>query len=51
VAYNAAIRETIRREVEAAGLSLLMNREYPLGDGCISYGQCVWAGLVKREQG
>ena len=50
VAYNAAIRETIRKEVEAAGLSLLMNREYPLGDGCISYGQCVWAGMVKREQ-
>jgi hydrogenase maturation protein HypF len=50
VAYNAAIRETIRREVEAAGLSLLMNREYPLGDGCISYGQCIWAGMVKREE-
>jgi hydrogenase maturation protein HypF len=51
VAYNAAIRETIGREVDAAGLSLVMNREYPLGDGCISYGQCVWAGMVKREQG
>ena len=51
VAYNAAIRETIRKEVETAGLSLFMNREYPLGDGCISYGQCVWAGMVKREQG
>jgi hydrogenase maturation protein HypF len=51
VAYNAAIRETIRKEVEAAGLSLLMNRKYPLGDGCISYGQCVWAGMVKREEG
>ncbi|MDD1669701.1 MAG: carbamoyltransferase HypF, partial [Methanomicrobiales archaeon] len=51
VAYNAAIRGTIRREVERAGLTLLMNREYPLGDGCISYGQCVWAGMVKREEG
>jgi hydrogenase maturation protein HypF len=51
VAYNAAIRETVRKEVEAAGLTLLMNREYPLGDGCISYGQCVWAGMVKRELG
>jgi hydrogenase maturation protein HypF len=51
VAYNAAIRETIRREVEAAGLSLLMNRDYPLGDGCISYGQCIWAGMVKKEEG
>jgi hydrogenase maturation protein HypF len=51
VAYNASIRETIRREVEQAGLTLLMNRVYPLGDGCISYGQCVWAGAVKRERG
>jgi hydrogenase maturation protein HypF len=51
VAYNAAIRETIRREVERAGLTLLLNREYPLGDGCISYGQCAWAGAVKREEG
>jgi hydrogenase maturation protein HypF len=51
VAYNAAIREAIRREIETAGLTLLMNREYPLGDGCISYGQCIWAGMVRREQG
>jgi hydrogenase maturation protein HypF len=51
VAYNAAIREIIRRELAAAGLSLEMNRDYPLGDGCISFGQCVWAGVVKREGG
>jgi hydrogenase maturation protein HypF len=51
VAYNAAIRETIRKELATAGLSLLMNREYPLGDGCISYGQCIWAGVVKRGEG
>jgi hydrogenase maturation protein HypF len=51
VAYNAAIRETIRREAERAGLTLLVNREYPLGDGCISYGQCAWAGAVKRDEG
>jgi hydrogenase maturation protein HypF len=44
VAYNMQIRETIRREIEGDGLSLMMNREYPLGDGCISYGQCVMAG-------
>jgi len=48
VAYNTAIRGTIREEIEKAGLTLVMNREYPLGDGCISYGQCVWAGAVKR---
>ncbi len=49
VAYNAAIRETIRKEVEAAGLSFLMNRDYPLGDGCISYGQCIWAGMQAKS--
>jgi hydrogenase maturation protein HypF len=48
VAYNRAIRETIRDRIRAAGLTLLMNPEYPLGDGCISYGQCVWAGTRER---
>jgi hydrogenase maturation protein HypF len=47
VAYNRAIRETIRAEVEAAGLLFVMNREYPLGDGCISYGQAVYGGLCE----
>jgi len=46
VAYNRAIRETIRAEVTAAGFAFHMNREYPLGDGCISYGQCIVAGTV-----
>lgn len=50
VAYNAAVRETIRSCVEGAGLTLLTSREYPLGDGCISYGQCVFAGAVTRER-
>lgn len=50
VAYNAAIRETIRSCVEKAGLSFVASREYPLGDGCISYGQCVWAGAMLRER-
>jgi len=48
VAYNFAIRETIRKEVTGAGLDLVMNAEYPLGDGCISYGQCICAGSQKR---
>ncbi|MDK2975160.1 MAG: hydrogenase maturation protein HypF [Methanofollis sp.] len=48
VAYNAAIRETIRGCVEGAGLSLLISRAYPPGDGCISFGQCVWAAADKR---
>jgi len=49
VAYNFAIRETIRQEVTDKGLDLVMNAEYPLGDGCISYGQCVCAGSGKIE--
>ena len=49
VAYNRAIRETIRKEITGAGLTFLMNPEYPLGDGCISFGQCVWAGMQAGE--
>jgi hydrogenase maturation protein HypF len=44
VAYNELIRETIRGEVEKRGITLEMNQDYPLGDGCISFGQCVMAG-------
>ena len=47
VAYNKAIRETIVGEVRAAGLEVVMNREYPLGDGCISFGQVVYGGSVE----
>jgi hydrogenase maturation protein HypF len=45
VAYNRAIRETITEEIRKAGLTLLINADYPLGDGCISYGQCIFAGM------
>lgn len=45
VAINHAIRETIRHEVTAHGLTFRINTQYPLGDGCISYGQCIFAGL------
>ncbi|MDV4342164.1 carbamoyltransferase HypF [Methanoculleus sp. YWC-01] len=48
VVYNRAIRETIIGEVRAAGLELLINREYPLGDGCISFGQVVYGGSVEE---
>ena len=44
VAYNRAIRETIAKGIRAAGLEVIMNREYPLGDGCISFGQVVYGG-------
>jgi hydrogenase maturation protein HypF len=47
VAYNRAIRETIADEIRKAGLTFEINADYPLGDGCISYGQCLSAG--KRE--
>jgi hydrogenase maturation protein HypF len=43
VAYNRMIRETIIDQVHHAGLELLINAEYPLGDGCISFGQCRYA--------
>ncbi|HVP96255.1 carbamoyltransferase HypF [Methanoregula sp.] len=50
VIANRAIRETIRAEVTGAGLSLLINEAYPPGDGCVSFGQCVWAGMLERQQ-
>ncbi|MFA5268330.1 MAG: carbamoyltransferase HypF [Methanoregula sp.] len=48
VAYNHAIRETIRQEVVARGFTCIINADYPLGDGCVSYGQCVYAGMVLK---
>ncbi|MDD1672635.1 MAG: carbamoyltransferase HypF [Methanomicrobiales archaeon] len=50
VAYNEAIRTTIEREITGTGLEFIMNRDYPLGDGCISYGQCVVAGLQVKDR-
>jgi hydrogenase maturation protein HypF len=50
VAYNEAIRTAIAREVSRSGLQFLMNPEYPLGDGCISFGQCIYAGVARRER-
>jgi len=44
VAYNHAIRTTIEKEIAAANLACIINRDYPLGDGCVSYGQVVYAG-------
>nr|WP_319377326.1 carbamoyltransferase HypF [uncultured Methanoregula sp.] len=50
VAYNHAIRETIRREVETWGFACKINTDYPLGDGCVSFGQCVYAGKVLERR-
>jgi hydrogenase maturation protein HypF len=51
VAYNHAIRETIRKEVVARGFTCTLNADYPLGDGCVSFGQCVYAGLFLQGEG
>ncbi|WP_421909317.1 carbamoyltransferase HypF [Methanolacinia petrolearia] len=48
VAYNHNIRTTIIDELEKHNLRPLLNSELPLGDGCISFGQCVCAGLMMR---
>jgi hydrogenase maturation protein HypF len=46
VAYNEAIRTKIQRELDSYGLTVLIPSSYPLGDGCISYGQCRYASNV-----
>jgi hydrogenase maturation protein HypF len=46
VAYNHAIRETIRNEITANSCECVINSDYPLGDGCVSFGQCVYAGKL-----
>jgi hydrogenase maturation protein HypF len=50
VVYNHVIRETIRREITGHNGECLINAHYPLGDGCVSFGQCVYAGKL-LEQG
>jgi hydrogenase maturation protein HypF len=50
VAYNHAIRETIRQEIVNAGFTCILNTDYPLGDGCVSFGQCVYAGMVLGQR-
>ena len=51
VAYNHAIRETIRKEVTDHAFECVMNRDYPLGDGCVSFGQCVYAAHQLGNEG
>ncbi|MCK9592505.1 MAG: carbamoyltransferase HypF [Methanoregula sp.] len=51
VAYNHAIRETIRREISDHAFECIMNRDYPLGDGCVSFGQCVYAAKQRETRG
>lgn len=52
VAINGAIRETIRDVCSKNGIECITNRRLPLGDGCISFGQCViGAALLGRYDG
>jgi len=45
VAYNDAIASRIRAVVEAAGKTYITNCAVPCGDGGVSFGQAVCAGL------
>jgi len=44
VAYNDAIATSLRRLVDAGGLTFLTNEKVPCGDGGVSFGQAVYAG-------
>jgi len=50
VAINHAIRETIRQEIARNGCECITNQEYPLGDGGVSFGQCIYASCAIRNQ-
>lgn len=50
VAYNHAIRETIRSEISSHSCECVINSDYPLGDGCVSFGQCVYAGKLRGHR-
>jgi hydrogenase maturation protein HypF len=50
VAYNHAIRETIRKEITAHSCECIINADYPLGDGCVSFGQCVYTGKLREQR-
>jgi len=50
VGYNRFIRETILSQIREEGITPVISREYPLGDGCISRGQCIFAAAVHRQE-
>jgi hydrogenase maturation protein HypF len=50
VAYNHAIREIIRTEIISDNRTCVLNADYPLGDGCVSFGQCVYAGKLMAQK-
>jgi hydrogenase maturation protein HypF len=50
VVYNHAIRETIKKEIAAHDYECIINADYPPGDGCVSFGQCVYAGKLLGQR-
>jgi hydrogenase maturation protein HypF len=50
VAYNDHITSCIAGTVKEAGFEFLSHRQVPCGDGCISFGQAVAAGLEKIQR-
>ena len=49
VAINRSIRETIIETLKEAGVSCITNPKYPFGDGGISCGQVITAGILAKE--
>jgi len=47
VAYNEHITEEVKRIVQTEDLLFLTNEQVPCGDGGVSFGQAVAAGLLK----
>lgn len=50
VASNDHITSCIARTVKGAGFEFLAHRQVPCGDGCISFGQAVAAGLRTKSE-
>lgn len=49
VAINRTIRETIISELEKEHIPCITNPKYPFGDGCISAGQVITAGILAKD--
>lgn len=49
VAINRAVRETIIETLRAHNIECITNPRYPFGDGCISAGQVITAGILSKS--